>query len=109
MMRRTLIAAASAGIIGFSAVSMPNKAEAHWGGGWWVPGAVIGFALGAVLSHPYYHHYYYGYHPHYYYPRYYGYYSYRYYHHPYWHRHYYWRHHHHWHYYPWHYYHRSHY
>jgi hypothetical protein len=46
----------SAAVIGLTAVAIPNKAEANWRGGWWVPGAVIGgIALGAAIaSRPYY-------------------------------------------------------
>jgi hypothetical protein len=55
-MKRNLIAVASAAVIGLTAVAIPNKAEANWRGGWWVPGAVIGgIALGAAIaSRPYY-------------------------------------------------------
>jgi hypothetical protein len=52
-----LIALASAAMIGVTAVAIPSQAEARWrGGGWWVPGAVIGgLALGAAIaSRPYY-------------------------------------------------------
>ena len=83
-MKRKLIAVASAAMIGLTAVAIPNKAEARWHGGWWVPGAVIGgIALGAALaSRPYY---YYDYGPYYYDsgPYYYGggYYRHRYYYH----------------------------
>ncbi len=85
-MKRKLMALASAAMIALATGVTPNKAEAHWHGGWWVPGAVIGgIALGAALaSRPYYYYdygpYYYG-GPYYYYygggPYYYGY--------PYWH------------------------
>jgi hypothetical protein len=56
-MNSKLIALASAAAIAVTAVAMPNQAEARWrGGGWWVPGAVIGgLALGAAIaSRPYY-------------------------------------------------------
>ncbi len=61
-MKRKLIAAASAAMIGLTAIAIPNKVEAHWHGGWWVPGAVIGgLALGAAIaSRPYYYDYGYG-------------------------------------------------
>ena len=56
-MNSKLIALASAAIA-LTAVAIPNQAEARWrgGGGWWVPGAVIGgLALGAAIaSRPYY-------------------------------------------------------
>ncbi len=73
-MKTKLIAVASAAMIALAAVAIPNKAEAYWRGGWWVPGAVLGgLALGAALaSRPYY----YGYGPYYAYdygPYYYGY------------------------------------
>jgi hypothetical protein len=41
-MKQKLMAVASAAVIGLTAVAIPNKAEANWRGGWWVPGAVIG-------------------------------------------------------------------
>jgi hypothetical protein len=56
-MNSKLIALASAATMALTAVAIPNQAEARWrGGGWWVPGAVIGgLALGAVIaSRPYY-------------------------------------------------------
>src|SRR5262249_62239918 len=56
-MKVKLMAAVSAAVIGLTAaVAVPNKAEANWRGGWWVPGAVIGgIALGAAIaSRPYY-------------------------------------------------------
>jgi uncharacterized membrane protein len=56
-MNSKLIALASAATIALTAVAIPNQAEARWrGGGWWIPGAVIGgLALGAVIaSRPYY-------------------------------------------------------
>ncbi len=77
-MKRKLVAVASAAMIGLMAVAIPNKAEAYWRGGWWVPGAVLGgLALGAAIaSGPYYYGYgpyYYPYGPYYYpYPYYYG-------------------------------------
>jgi hypothetical protein len=53
-----LIALASAAVIGLTAVALPDQAEARWrrGGGWWIPGAVVGgLALGAAIaSRPYY-------------------------------------------------------
>ena len=63
-MKSKLIALASAAMIASTAVALPNKAQAYWRGGWWVPGAVIGgLALGAIIaSRPYY----YGYGPYYY-------------------------------------------
>jgi len=62
-MKSKLIALASAAMIAFTAVAVPNKAEARWRGGWWIPGAVVGgLALGAIIaSRPYY----YGYGPYY--------------------------------------------
>ena len=53
-MKQNLMAVAA--VIGLTAVAIPNKAEAYWRGGWWVPGAVIGgIALGAAIaSRPYY-------------------------------------------------------
>jgi hypothetical protein len=73
-MKQKLIAVASAAMIGLTAVAIPSKVEAHWrggGGGWWVPGAVIGgLALGtAIASRPYYYgpgYYGYAYDPYYY-------------------------------------------
>jgi hypothetical protein len=56
-MNGKLIALASAATIAVTAVALPNQAEARWrGGGWWVPGAVVGgLALGAAIaSRPYY-------------------------------------------------------
>jgi hypothetical protein len=56
-MNSKLIALASAATIAVTAVAIPNQAEARWrGGGWWVPGAVVGgLALGAAIaSRPYY-------------------------------------------------------
>jgi hypothetical protein len=57
-MKSKLIALASAATIAVTAVAiLPNQAEARWrGGGWWVPGAVVGgLALGAAIaSRPYY-------------------------------------------------------
>jgi hypothetical protein len=56
-MNSKLIALASAATIAVAAVAIPNQAEARWrGGGWWVPGAVVGgLALGAAIaSRPYY-------------------------------------------------------
>src|SRR5262249_58070053 len=45
-MKLKLIALASAAMIGLTAVAIPNQAEARWrGGGWWIPGAVIGGAF----------------------------------------------------------------
>jgi hypothetical protein len=50
-MKQKLMAVASAAVIGLTAVAIPNKAEANWRGGWWVPGAVIGgIALGAAIA-----------------------------------------------------------
>jgi hypothetical protein len=84
-MKTKLIAVASAAVIGLTALAMPNQAKAHWNGGWWIPGAIIGgLALGAAIaSRPYYYGpgyygygypYYYGYGPYYYgYGSYYGY------------------------------------
>ena len=63
-MKLKLIALASAAMIGFTAIALPNQAEARWrGGGWWIPGAVVGgLALGAAIaSRPYYYPGYYGY------------------------------------------------
>jgi hypothetical protein len=61
-MKHKLVAVASAAMIGLTAAAIPNEAEAHWHGGWWVPGAVIGgLALGAAIaSRPYYYDYGYG-------------------------------------------------
>ena len=57
-MKRKLIAVASAAMIGLTAVAIPNQVEARWrgGGGWWIPGAIVGgLALGAAIaSRPYY-------------------------------------------------------
>ena len=56
-MNSKLIALASAATIALTAVAIPNQAEARWrGGGWWIPGAVVGgLALGAAIaSRPYY-------------------------------------------------------
>jgi hypothetical protein len=56
-MNSKLIALASAATIAVAAVAIPNQAEARWrGGGWWIPGAVVGgLALGAAIaSRPYY-------------------------------------------------------
>ena len=56
-MNSKLIALASAAVISLTAVAIPNQAEARWrGGGWWIPGAVVGgLALGAAIaSRPYY-------------------------------------------------------
>src|SRR6478752_2336369 len=56
-MNSKLIVLASAATIAVTAVALPNQAEARWrGGGWWVPGAVVGgLALGAAIaSRPYY-------------------------------------------------------
>ncbi len=39
-MKTKLIAVASAATIALATVAIPNKAEAYWRGGWWVPGAV---------------------------------------------------------------------
>ena len=84
-MKHKLLAIASAAMIALTAAVIPNKAEAHWHGGWWVPGAIIGgLALGAAIASR---HYYYGYGPYAYYygpyyyggPRYYGHRHYRYY------------------------------
>jgi hypothetical protein len=56
-MNSKLIALASAATIALTAVAMPNQAEARWrghGGGWWIPGAVVGgLALGAIASSAY--------------------------------------------------------
>jgi hypothetical protein len=55
-MNSKLIALASAAVIALTAVAIPNQAEARWrGGGWWIPGAVVGgLALGAAIaSRPY--------------------------------------------------------
>src|SRR5262245_24467198 len=71
-MKLKLITLASAAIIGFMTVAIPDQAEAGWRrGGWWVPGAVVGgLALGAAIaSGPYYYgpgYYAYGYDPDYY-------------------------------------------
>jgi len=71
-MKLKLIALVSAAMIGLTAVAIPNEAEARWrGGGWWIPGAVVGgLALGAAIaSRPYYYgpgYYSYGYDPYYY-------------------------------------------
>ena len=56
-MKLKLIELASAAMIGLTAAAIPNEAEARWrGGGWWIPGAVVGgLALGAAIaSRPYY-------------------------------------------------------
>jgi hypothetical protein len=56
-MNHKLITVASAAMIGLTAVAIPNQVEARWrGGGWWIPGAVVGgLALGAAIaSRPYY-------------------------------------------------------
>jgi hypothetical protein len=56
-MKSKLIALASAATIALTVVAIPNQAEARWrGGGWWIPGAVVGgLALGAAIaSRPYY-------------------------------------------------------
>jgi len=56
-MNSKLIALASAATIAVAMVAIPDQAEARWrGGGWWVPGAVVGgLALGAAIaSRPYY-------------------------------------------------------
>jgi hypothetical protein len=55
-MKRKLMAVALAAIIGLTTVAIPNKVEARWrGGGWWIPGAVVGgLALGALAARPYY-------------------------------------------------------
>jgi hypothetical protein len=55
-MNSKLIALASAAVIALTAVAIPNQAEARWrGGGWWIPGAVVGgLALGALAARPYY-------------------------------------------------------
>ena len=56
-MNSKLIALASAATMAIAAVAIPDQAEARWrGGGWWVPGAVVGgLALGAAIaSRPYY-------------------------------------------------------
>jgi hypothetical protein len=56
-MNSKLIALASAAVIALTAVAIPNQVEARWrGGGWWIPGAVVGgLALGAAIaSRPYY-------------------------------------------------------
>ena len=56
-MNSKLIALVSAATIALTAVAIPNQAEARWrGGGWWIPGAVVGgLALGAAIaSRPYY-------------------------------------------------------
>ena len=70
-MKMKLVALASAAMIALTAVVVPDQAEARWrrGGGWWVPGVVVGgLALGAAIaSRPYY------YGPGYYGPGYYGY------------------------------------
>jgi hypothetical protein len=68
-MRTKLIAVASAAIIGLTAAAIPNTADARWrgGGGWWIPGAVVGgLALGAIASNAYRPYYGYGYNPYYY-------------------------------------------
>ena len=68
-MRTKLIAVASAAIIGLTAAAIPNTADARWrgGGGWWIPGAVVGgLALGAIASSAYRPYYGYGYDPYYY-------------------------------------------
>ena len=50
-MNSKLIALASAATIALTAVAIPNQAEARWrGGGWWIPGAVIGRSLSEQLS-----------------------------------------------------------
>ncbi len=51
-MNSKLIALASAAVIALTAVAIPNQAEARWrGGGWWIPGAVVGgLALGAAIA-----------------------------------------------------------
>ena len=49
-MNSKLIALASAAIA-LTAVAIPNQVEARWrgGGGWWIPGAIVGgLALGAA-------------------------------------------------------------
>jgi hypothetical protein len=55
-MNSKLVTLASAAVIALTAVAIPNQAEARWrGGGWWIPGAVIGgLALGALAARPYY-------------------------------------------------------
>src|SRR5215468_12323983 len=56
-MNSKLIALASAATIAVATVAIPDQAEARWrGGGWWIPGAVVGgLALGAAIaSRPYY-------------------------------------------------------
>jgi hypothetical protein len=56
-MNSKLITLASAAVIALTAVAIPNQVEARWrGGGWWIPGAVVGgLALGAAIaSRPYY-------------------------------------------------------
>ena len=52
-MYKTLTAIAVAAMIGFTAVAIPDQAEARWRG-WWVPGAIVGgLALGAIASGAY--------------------------------------------------------
>jgi hypothetical protein len=55
-MNSKLITLASAAVIALTAVAIPNQVEARWrGGGWWIPGAVVGgLALGALAARPYY-------------------------------------------------------
>ena len=72
--RGLAVAAAIIGAIGLTSVSRPALAGGGWGGGGISPGAAVGlglgaFALGSVLSHPYYSPYPYGYYGYYgYYP-----------------------------------------
>ena len=64
--RGLAVATAIIGAIGFTTVSRPALAGGGWGGGGISPGAAVGlglgaFALGSVLSRPYYNPYYYPY------------------------------------------------
>ena len=72
--RGLAVAAAILAAVGYTTVPRPAGAGGGWGGGGISPGAAVGlglgaFALGSVLSHPYYNPYYYpygyyGYYPH---------------------------------------------